>query len=101
MLLEAEKSGVLNIGLEGQMLVGAFSTLCVAHFTGSVAGGLILVQVTEYIAANTGWQQAYLVLGIIAAVVSIPVTLFIVRGTPQEKGLLPMGATCSQEPRGW
>ncbi|MCL2804646.1 MAG: MFS transporter [Treponema sp.] len=62
-------------------------------FTGSVAGGLVFVQLTQYIVSNFGWQKAYLVLGIIAAAISIPVTLFIIRGTPQEKGMLPYGAT--------
>jgi len=65
-------------------------------FTGSVAGGLIFVQFTEYVVRTSGWQQAYLMLGIIAAVISIPVTLFIIRGTPQEKGLLPFGVTKDQ-----
>jgi len=60
-------------------------------FTGSVAGGLIFVQLTEYVVSAHGWQQAYLILGILAAVISIPVTLFIVRGSPQEKGMLPYG----------
>lgn len=66
-------------------------------FTGSVAGGLLFVELTKYLLVNdfitaAGWQQVYLVLGIIAAVVSISVTIFIVRGTPRDKGLLPYGA---------
>lgn len=66
-------------------------------FTGSVAGGLLFVELTKYLLVNdfitsAGWQQVYLMLGIIAAVVSIFVTLFIVRGTPRDKGLLPYGA---------
>ena len=31
----AERSGVINIGLEGQMLLGAFTALCVTYATGS------------------------------------------------------------------
>jgi MFS family permease len=66
-------------------------------FTGSVAGGLLFVELTKYLLVNdfitaAGWQQVYLVLGIFAAVVSIFVTIFIVRGTPRDKGLLPYGA---------
>jgi len=66
-------------------------------FTGSVAGGLLFVQLTSYLVSNdfiitAGWQQAYRVLGIIAAVISIPVTIFIIKGSPQEKGLYPYGA---------
>ena len=59
------------------------------------------MQLTGYLVTNdfiiqAGWQQAYRVLGIIAAAISIPVTLFIVRGTPKEKGLLPYGTTEEQ-----
>lgn len=83
-------------------------------FTGSVAGGLIFVELTKYLLVNdfiiaAGWQQVYLLLGIIAAAVSILVTVFLVRGTPRDKGLLPYGAsqesldtsaTSTQEARG-
>lgn len=37
----AEKSGVINIGLEGQMLLGAFVSLCVSYETGSVLIGVL------------------------------------------------------------
>lgn len=66
-------------------------------FTGSVAGGLLFVELTKYLLVGdfitaAGWQQVYLVLGIIAAAVSIFTTIFVVRGTPWDKGLLPYGA---------
>ena len=67
-------------------------------FSGSVVGGIIFVELSKYLLVTplisaAGWQQVYLVLGIIAAVVSIPVTILIVRGAPSEKGMLPYGAT--------
>lgn len=37
----AEKSGVLNIGLEGQMLLGAFTALVVTYSTGSTPLGIL------------------------------------------------------------
>ena len=39
--LIVERSGVLNIGIEGAMLVGAFCGLAAAYFSGSIALGLI------------------------------------------------------------
>jgi general nucleoside transport system permease protein len=39
--LIVERSGVLNIGIEGAMLVGAFSGLATAWFSGSIALGLL------------------------------------------------------------
>ena len=61
-------------------------------FTGSVAGGLIFVQLTKILLATADWQAVYMALGIIAAVVAIPITIFIVREHPRDKGLLPFGA---------
>lgn len=60
-------------------------------FTGSVVGGLIFVQATEFMVTTQGWSEAYMMQGIFAAVISIPVTLLIVRSHPKEKGLLPYG----------
>jgi simple sugar transport system permease protein len=39
--LIVERSGVLNIGIEGTMLTGAFFALAAAYFTGSTALGLL------------------------------------------------------------
>ena len=40
-LLYTERSGVLNLGVEGMMLVGSFSAVAVTALTGSVIGGSI------------------------------------------------------------
>lgn len=37
----AERSGVINIGMEGQMLLGAFSALCITYATGSPLLGVL------------------------------------------------------------
>ena len=39
--LIAEKSGILNIGMEGVMLAGAFFSFAGAFFTGSILLGLV------------------------------------------------------------
>jgi sugar phosphate permease len=64
-------------------------------FTGSGAGGLILVQLSSYMlnVAKYDLQTTYLALAIIAAAISIPITLFIVREHPRDKGLVPYGST--------
>jgi len=62
-------------------------------FTGSGAGGLLLVQMTQYILGpDNNLQAAYLALAIVAAVVAIPTTIFIVREHPRDKGLTPYGS---------
>jgi len=50
------------------------------------------VQLTKKILETANWQTAYMVLAVIAAVVAIPITLFVVREHPKDKGLLPFGA---------
>jgi len=61
-------------------------------FSGSVAGGLLMVQLTKWIIAFSGWRTAYMVMGIVSAVVLLPVTLFLVKENPSEMGMLPYGA---------
>jgi len=62
-------------------------------FTGSGVGGVILVQLTTYMLANSNLQTTYLALGIVAAAISIPITLFVVREHPRDRGLMPYGST--------
>lgn len=70
--------------------VGFFVGLCMA-FTG--IGGVIFNPIGTAIIQSSpeGWRQAYLVFGIIILVGTLPFTLFVVRGKPADKGLLPYG----------
>mgnify|MGYP000869341378 FL=1 len=67
-------------------------------FSGSVAGGLLMVQLTKWIIAASGWRSAYLIMGGVTAAVLLPVTLFLVRESPKEKGLLPYGVEPGSHP---
>jgi MFS family permease len=71
--------------------VGFFVGLCMA-FTG--IGGVIFNPIGTAIIQSSpeGWRQAYLVFGVIILVGTLPFTLFVVRGKPADKGLLPYGA---------
>ena len=63
-------------------------------FTGSGAGGLLLVQMAQNVLGSSNdLQSAYLALGIVAAVISIPISIFVVREHPRDKGLAPYGST--------
>lgn len=60
-----------------------------AAFSG--VGGAIFTPVGSYLIQNVGWQTAYRVLGVAGLIIVLPFTLFVIRGTPAEKGLLPYG----------
>lgn len=62
-------------------------------FTGSVAGGLILVQLSKMWVASVGWQQANMYLSIIAAVCLLPITFWVAVERPADKTMLPYGMT--------
>lgn len=38
-----------------------------------------------------GWRMSYVVLAIIAAVMALPFTIFVIRYRPEDKGMLPYG----------
>lgn len=61
--------------------------------TGVGWGGFLLIPFTTFFVQNSSWRMAYVSLGILFAVVTIPVTIFVIRRRPQDKGLLPDGKT--------
>lgn len=69
--------------------VGFFVGICMA-FTG--VGGVIFNPIGGWIIADFGWRTGYLAFGIIALVLALPFTLFVVRSNPSDKGLRPYGA---------
>ena len=60
---------------------------------GSTAGGLVFVRIANAIIASMDWRRAYMVLGVMAAVLIIPTVIFVIREKPEDKGLRPYGAT--------
>ena len=59
---------------------------------GSGFGGMIFSPLIESLCRNLGWQNAYIIIGIIVAVITLPVTLFILRLHPSEMGLVAYGS---------
>jgi sugar phosphate permease len=58
---------------------------------GIATGGLVLAPVVGFITAHFGWRMSFVFLGILVWVLGLPVTLFVVKGSPLEMGLLPDG----------
>ena len=65
-------------------------------FTGSVVGGLVLVQLGKILIASFGWRFANLFLAGLAFVLLMPIALFVVRDRPSDIGLLPYGESITE-----
>ncbi|MED1467349.1 MFS transporter [Bacillus salipaludis] len=65
---------------------------------GSGFGGVILSPLTNWLITAYGWRSAYLVLGILIAMVLIPLAVFVIRLTPADKGLMALGEEKSSKP---
>lgn len=58
----------------------------------SGVAGAIFNPLGNSIITNYGWRTGYLVLGLCAFALSVPVIILLVKVKPEEKGLLPYGA---------
>ena len=80
-----EKSGVLNIGCEGEMLTGSFVTFVVVYFTHSYflgilaggAGGLLTAMIISFLSITRKQDQS--VVGIVVNIFAAGFTSFIYR----------------------
>ena len=91
----AERAGVMNIGLEGNMLIGAFATLMAYQFTsslflailiGGLVGGLSAV-IIAYVGVSRNQSQA--VVGFMFNIFSAGLTSFLYRVLYASKGIRP------------
>ena len=73
--------------------VGFFVGISMA-FTG--IGGVIFNPIGGWLIGDFGWRSGYLAFGIIALVLALPFTIFVIRSYPSDKGLLPVGAKASE-----
>lgn len=73
--LVSERSGVLNIGIEGMVIVGAFCAYYVAYVSGSawlgvlaaVGGGLLVAVLMAYLSVSAGSNQIIVGIGLYIA----------------------------------
>ena len=61
-------------------------------FAGSVVGGIVFVQIANLLMQAYDWRVTHYVLAAICAVLMLPISLFVVRARPEEKGLCPLGS---------
>jgi len=63
---------------------------------GSSLGGFIMPPLAQALITGVGWRQAYVFLGLLTMVVTIPVVGVLLKETPQMMGLWPDGDTDAQ-----
>jgi len=55
-------------------------------------GSLVSASIVQFLISNFGWQTAYIIIGVLSIAVIVPLCSFLMRRSPQDKGLLPDGA---------
>ncbi len=59
--------------------------------TGVFLGGMYAPPLVTHVILTAGWRWAYVTLGLIIWCVALPMALFFLSNSPQEKGLRPLG----------
>ncbi len=54
--------------------------------------GVVAQPVIGNLISNQGWRQSYIMVGVAIIVIVLPTIFLLIRKSPQEKGLLPLGA---------
>jgi len=56
-------------------------------------GSLVSAAIAQFLISSFGWQDTYVIIGVFAIVVMVPLCSLLIRRSPQDKGLLPDGET--------
>lgn len=67
---------------------------------GISTGGLVLTPSVSWITGHFGWQAAFLIIGLVVWLVSLPLVHFVIRDTPAELGLTADDMPKPQPPSG-
>ncbi len=60
---------------------------------GVALGGILIAPLAHYLIMWTSWRMAFVILGAMTAVLVIVPSMLVLRGRPEDMGLLPDGAT--------
>ena len=59
--------------------------------TGMAIGTVLIIPAAQWIIQNTGWREAWAILGVLAAAITVPLSILFLRGAPSDLGLQPDG----------
>jgi len=88
-----ERSGVINIGIEGQFLMGAFTGVLVANLTGNVYAGMVGAMIAGSLSTMllallaTKYQVNQVVVGVILNLLALGFTSFMYDQLKKSEGL--------------
>lgn len=66
---------------------------------GIAAGGLVMAPLVGLITTHFGWRVSFVSLGVLVWSLALPVTIFVIKGSPTEIGLMPNGDEPSKDER--
>lgn len=69
-------------------------------FAGSSIGAMLLSPVITAMIGAMGWRASFRTLGIVMLLVLVPLVFFIIRSSPEEKGLKPLGMAEAEATQG-
>ncbi|PJI94592.1 ABC transporter permease [Luteimicrobium subarcticum] len=98
--LLCERAGVVNIAIEGQLLVGAFAAAVVASVTGNVYAGLVAAPVAGYLLGlllalfTVKYAVNQIIVGVVLNVLAVGLTSFLFNAV-----LKPNSSTLNSPPR--
>lgn len=90
-----ERSGVVNIGIEGQMLVAAFAAFFAAAYSGSLLVGVLAGMGSGLILGgflawtSVKWRMDQIIAGVVLNIVATGITSFYYKSGQQLPGLMP------------
>jgi MFS transporter, OFA family, oxalate/formate antiporter len=58
---------------------------------GISVGGLVMAPLVGWIISQFGWRASFIFLGLLVWLLGLPVTLFVIKASPAEMGLMPDG----------
>ena len=59
--------------------------------TGMAIGTVLIIPAAQWIIQNVGWREAWVILGVLAAAITVPLSILFLRGAPSDLGLQPDG----------
>ena len=85
--------GINSILLVNQWFVSRRGRAIAVMGLGAVLSNAFFPPAARFLIDNVGWRDAYAIIGVLAIVLIIPVTLLIVRNQPEDVGLFPDGSS--------